>query len=181
MIDWKHCLIVCALLVSIPAQADPYLELGIDSGGDELAATTVGDSISAGGGVKLLIGSINTLEDGSTALRFDAGYLFDSLDAVDGSADSSAILLEGVYLINSGPHTFGIGVSAHLSPEYKQRGGGYPDLDIKFDDTAGLLLEYGYQLSPGFTLGVRYTDLTYKANNIELDASSVGLFISSGF
>jgi len=182
MNSYRHLVMLVAVLAwSGALHADLYLELGFDSGGDRLASTTTGDSINAGGGVKFAIGTQNRLGDGSTAIRFAAGYLFDSLDAIDGSADFSAITLDGVYLMDSGPHTFGIGATWHMSPEYSQTGGGYADIDIKFDDAVGLLLEYGYSFDNGFKVGARYTDLNYDANNISLDASSFGLFISSGF
>ena len=180
--NYRSLFLVSACLMAVsPAQADLYLELAIDGGGDELAGTTTGDRINAGGGVKLAIGAQNKLGDGSTALRFSAGYLFDTLDAIDGSADSSAITLDGMYLMNSGAHTFGVGATMHMSPEYNQTGGGYSNVNLEFDDAVGLVLEYQYTFSSSLGLGARYTNLTYKTGNLELDASSFGLFISTGF
>ena len=177
----KMTLISMGLLAFTPAQADLYMELALGGGGDELASTTTGDSINAGGGIHFAIGAQNVLGDGSTAIRFAAGYLFDTLDAVDGSADSSAITLDGMYLINNGPHTFGVGATMHMSPEYTQTGGGYADVDIQFDDAIGPVIEYQYTFSNNLGIGFRFTDLTYQSGNIKLDASSFGMFLSTGF
>ncbi len=170
-----------ALGYTANAPAELFAELGYEAGGEELAATTTGDSISAGSGIKLAIGSQNQLGDGTDSLRFAAGYLFDTLDAVDGSADSSAITLDATYLMRSGPHQFGVGATLHMSPEYSQTGGGYSSFTIEFDDAVGLVLEYGYRLSDDVVLGGRYTNLTYETNNLSVDAGGVGLFLTAGF
>jgi hypothetical protein len=178
---WKIMLLTGYLLAALPAQADLYLGISAEGGGDKLAETTIGDTVNAGGGIKFSIGSQNVLDDGTSALRFAAGFLYDRLDAIDGNAELSAITLDGMYLIINGAHSFGAGITLHMSPEYTQTGGGYADVDIKFDDAVGMVLEYQYTFSNNLGLGARYTDLSYEASNISLDASSFGVFFAIGF
>ena len=178
---WKILLFTTSMLAALPAQADLYLGISAEGGGDELAETSIGDRINAGGGIKFAIGSQNVLGDGSSALRFTAGFLYDRLDAIDGYAESSAITLDGIYLIINGAHSFGAGITLHMSPEYTQSGGGYADVDIQFDDAVGMVLEYQYTFSNNLGVGARYTDLSYEASNISLDASSFGAFFAVGF
>jgi hypothetical protein len=161
------------------AYAELYYELGFEAGGDELASTTAGESISAGGGFKFAIGIQNRINE-TASYRLVAGYLFDDLDAVDGSAESSALTFDALYMRHIGAHSFGIGGTMHLSPEYSENSV-FGRLDLEFDNAVGLLLQYGYHFSPSLEVGVRLSDLTYKVNNVELDAGSFGLYLSNGF
>ena len=52
----KTTLALSSLLFISTAQAELYIELGFNAGGDDLAQTTAGDSVSAGGGIKFAAG-----------------------------------------------------------------------------------------------------------------------------
>ena len=176
----QYLLALLAMMAANSASAELYLEAGFEGGGDELAFTTIGDSISAGGGIKLAIGVQNPIVEGASSFRLAVGYMFDSVDAINGSADINTLTLDGLYIVNTGPHAFGVGATMHMGPEYSDNLNGFSKV-IDFDDAVGLMLQYGFRFSRGLEVGVRYTDITYEVNGFELDAGSVGLFISNAF
>lgn len=181
----KTKLLIIALSLAViltPARADLYFELALEGGGDDLAGTNTGEDISAGGGIKFAIGIQNPInEDATAAIRLSVGYLFDSIDAANGDADLDTITFDALYIINSGVHSFGVGGTMHMSPEYSDDVDGFRPLKIEFDDAIGVLLQYGYQVTPAMELGFRFTDIEYEDSPITVDASSFGIFLSNGF
>jgi hypothetical protein len=75
-------------------------------------------------------------------------------------------------------HRFGLGASYHIDPEYKEKIDGQPRIKAEFDDALGLVMQYSYALSPVFHVGLRYTEMDYEINDVELDASSFGIFMA---
>jgi len=130
--------------------ADLYLEAAAETGGSELITTNSTDSITAGGGVKVAIGTQNSINpDESAAIRLSLGYLFDSIVASNGEADFSAITFDALYIINTGAHSVGVGGTMHISPEYTDHVYGYRPERIVYEDAVGLLFQYSYQFVPG--------------------------------
>ncbi len=164
------------------AQAELYLELGFETGGDELVLTDSGETLNAGGGFKLAAGIQNHLNDtGTTSMRLVLGYLFDSLDASNGSADIDSVTFDALLLLDSGPHRLGFGPTLHLAPRYQDNVDGFAAVDIEFDDAVGITVQYGYRLGPGFEIGLRLTDIEYENASTRLDAGSFGVYLSNGF
>jgi hypothetical protein len=172
--------ILVTLLVMPIAQADLYVELGVESGSEELISTTSGDNLYSGGGVKLAAGIQNYIND-DASIRLTLGYLGDSVDAVNGRAEMDTVTFDALYLINSGPHTFGIGPTYHMNPTYHDNVSGYAPVDIEFDNAVGLIFQYGYKIIPGIEIGARVTNIEYVNNATTLDASSFGVYLSNGF
>ncbi len=169
-------------LTAVPASADLYAELSLESGGDVIIPTNTRDSIDAGGGLKLAIGIQNPINNAHTgALRLSVGYLFDRIDADNGDAEFDTLTFDAMYVVNSGPHRLGVGATLHLSPEYHEDLIGMPPFHIDFDDAVGVVMHYGYQLTPGFELGVKLTSIDYRSNINDYDASSIGVYFSNGF
>ncbi len=173
-------LIIPALLAMPLAQADLYVELGAESGSKELIATSNGDNIYSGGGVKVAAGVQNYINY-DTSIRLTLGYLGDSVDATNGHAAINTVTFDALYLVNSGLHTFGIGPTVHMSPSYHDNVSGYTPVDIEFDNAVGLMFQYGYKLVPGIEIGARVTNIEYVNNATTLDASSFGVYLSNGF
>ena len=172
--------IIPALLVMPLAQADLYVELGAESGSKELISTSYGDSIYSGGGIKLAAGIQNYI-NADAAIRLTLGYLGDSVDAVNGRAEMDTLTFDALYLINSGPHSFGIGPTYHMNPSYHDDVAGFAPVDIEFDNAVGLMFQYGYKIIPGIEIGARVTSIEYVNNTGTLDASSFGVYLSNGF
>lgn len=174
--------LLLTLLLMPSAYADIYLEMALESGGDQLIATNTFDSIDAGGGIKFAIGIQNPInEDGTAAMRLSLGYLFDSIDAYNGNAEFDTLTFDALYIINSGAHSFGIGGTMHMSPEYTDHVVGFQPYEETYDDALGILLQYGYQFLPNVELGLRVTNIEYESGLLTRDAGSIGIFISNGF
>ena len=170
-----------ALALAPPASAELYLEAALEGGGDTLARSSLDDELSAGGGIKLAIGAQNWLDDaGSSSLRFSVGYQWDDVSGRNGSAELDTMTFDAVYLINSGPHSFGVGAVWHASPRYRATVDGITT-SVDFDDAIGPVLQYGYRFSPGLELGFRFSDLEYTGSGRTLDAGSFGVYLSNGF
>jgi len=182
MISKKLIFILLSAVLISPAQADLYLELGLEGGGDDLIGTNTGETISAGGGIKFAAGIQNPVnDDGTASIRLSLGYLFDSIDAINGNADLDTLTFDALYMIHSGPHSLGVGGTMHMSPKYSDNVAGFRPLRIEFDDAVGALLQYGYHPIPGMEIGVRISNIDYENSAGSIDASSFGLFISNGF
>lgn len=173
--------LLCIMSVQI-VQADLYVEIAFEGGGDDLIGTNTGDELSAGGGVKIAAGVQNTVnEEGTASIRLSVGYLFDDIDAANGSADIDTMTFDAIYAIHSGPHTFGFGATMHIEPEYKDNVSGFVPLNIQFDDAYGVVLQYGYHITHGLEFGARLTNMDYESRNISINADSFGIYLSNGF
>ena len=183
-LTFKIIALLVGLCVVMPnAQARLYLEFAYQEGGELLASSRNGPEINAGGGVKFAAGLQLPLDaQGGNSLRLVAGYLFDGFDEDIGEVDFETYTVDAVFVVNRGPHAFGIGSSLHLSPEYRERASGFTSTSIiDFDNASGLLLQYGYQYSHRMELGLRYLDIEYETNATRIDAGGVGIFLSNGF
>lgn len=169
------------VLVCSSAEADLYLEMSIDGGGDTLIGSTSGEELNAGGGIKFAGGVQNEVSNSGNTLSFSVGYLFDSIDAVNGSADLDTFTFEAIYTLHKGDHRFGIGGSYHIGPSYEDSIAGFAPLKVEFDDALGMLFQYGYSVSNKFQVGARLTRMNYELNGNSIDADSFGVFISNGF
>lgn len=176
----KFIVSVILLTLASSAQAELYYELGIEGGGDTLVSTP-SYFISAGGGFKFALGVQKEVGEFGDSLSLSLGYLFDDLEASNGTAEINTITLDAIYSIQVDRHRFGIGGSYHIGPTYKDDIAGFSPLEIEFDDALGLILQYGYTFSNGIQVGARLTEMTYEANGLSLDAGSFGIFISNGF
>ena len=176
----KISIILFALFGTTLAHADLYMELGAESGSQELVATSSGDNLYSGGGIKLAVGTQNYVSP-YTSIRLTLGYLGDSVDAANGYAEMDTVTFDAMYLMNSGPHTFGIGPTVHFNPSYRDSVAGHSPVNIEFDNAVGFVFQYGYQLVPGFEIGARVTNIEYSNNTTRLDADSIGVYLSNGF
>jgi len=164
-----------------PAIAELYLEAALESGGDTLVRSTLDDEVNAGGGMKLAVGMQTWVDEAGTgSMRFSVGYQWDDVTGSNGSAEIETMTFDAVYLINSGPHSFGVGAVWHASPRYDALVDGVRTT-IDFNDAIGPVLQYGYRLSPGLELGLRFSDLEYESAGQVLDAGSFGVYLSNGF
>lgn len=169
-------------MVMNTAQADLYLEMAFEGGGDTLIPTNTGDEISAGGGLKFAVGIQNPVNaEGTTSIRLSLGYLFDNIDADNGEADFETYTFDALYAIQSGPHTFGIGGTIHIEPEYKDNIENLQPLTLQFDDAFGVVFQYGYHFAHGLEFGARLTNIDYEIGNTSFNAGSFGIFLSNGF
>jgi hypothetical protein len=115
------------------------------------------------------------------SLSLALGYMIQSMDASNGTAEISTLTFDAIYSIPVDVHRFGIGASYHIGPTYKDNIAGFSPLKIDFDNAWGLVMQYSYAYSPRFQVGARITGMDYEVDGFSLDASSFGVFISNGF
>ena len=120
-------------------------------------------------------------ESGDSALRLTIGYLSDSTTAINGEAEIDTLTFDALYVARSGKHRFAVGPTLHLAPRYQDNVSGFAPVDIEFDDAIGFKLQYGYQLLSNLEIGARVTKIDYSAGPLDLDAGSVGVYLSNGF
>ncbi len=176
-------IIVTAILLTLAstAQAELYLELGYEGGGETLISTTSGQDINAGGGINYVLGIQNEVGENGKYWSLALGYMIQSLDASNGTAEISTLTVDAIYSIPVNDHRFGIGASYHIGPTYKDEIAGFSPLTIDFDNALGLVLQYSYAYSPRRQIGARFTQMDYEVNGFSLDADSFGIYISNGF
>ena len=146
----RYIVSVILLTLASTAQAELYLELGYEIGGDTLISTTSGADINAGGGVNYVIGIQNKVGENGKSLSLSLGYMIQSMDASNGTAGISTRTFDAIYSIPKDIHRFDIGASYHSSPTYKDNIAGLSPLKIEFDNAWGLILQYSFARNPGF-------------------------------
>lgn len=187
----------CALLPllcgfsSLPSADDTsqstelLLGLAFTAGGDDLAKVELiyddGDSDTQkieAGGLIYLYGGVQ-FDTPVIPLRLTFGYFTDTIDADNGSISFSRMPLEVMGLHASGPHTFGLGLSYHLSPELDLSDIGWGSIDA--DDALGFAMMYEYDFQNSYTLGLRYTNISYDFGGEDIDGNNIGLLMEVKF
>ena len=181
--------ILLTLVSNVQAQAKPYFELAYEAGGASITGSDQG-GINAGGGIKLVAGIQNEVGKNGQRLSVALGYLFDGGGERKESDQTtysyyeppeyefSTVTMDVIYTMGNDLHRFGIGGTYHLGPSYNDN---VRPLAIDFDDAPGLVLQYTRAVWKKYRLGTRITIMNYKANNLNVDASSFGIFISGGY
>jgi len=176
--------LLCLFLPNL-AVAGFYYEYGFINGGDTLINANAPanifpgeDAIKAGSGRKLALGIHELL--GKRRTRFysiSLGLLEDDLDASEGDASLETVSIDAIYGFRFNPHRLGVGLSLHQGPDFKQDINSSSQSKISFENASGILLQYSYEYTPAFHIGIRYIDMDYEAEDLEIDASGIGLLM----
>lgn len=178
-------------LMSATAQADhethnrslqrspitPFVAGSLHFGGDTLASASNGfedTDLDAGGGIAARLG-INFAASPELEMEASLGIKFNRIDADDGDASVVSFPIDGLVFARVNEHRFGAGIAVHLAPEFEidsSNGSG----TVEFDDAVGWILQYDYQTSPNFRVGVRYTGIDYEVDDESFDASNFSIF-----
>ena len=177
-------MVLCSFLPGI-AFAGFYYEFGFLNGGDTLVSGNApaniypgGDDVKAGSGRKLAFGWHQLFGKRNTQF-FSAslGLLEDEVDGSGGDASLETVSIDAIYGYRFNPHRLGFGLSVHQSPDFEQDIDSAIESKISFENANGFLLQYSYEYTPAFHIGVRYIDMEYEASDLEIDASGVGLLM----
>jgi len=183
----KKYLMLAMLLGTSSASADQGFNLmysvGLTGGGEKMAETNTGSSLTTGGLMLFSIGTTYQFENPAFQIQAAFGYHFDELNADNGSADFKRTYVELIPFYVMDNIRVGMGVINVMSPEYSDPFGG-----IKFDDASGTVLEVNWRLGNRGWWGLRYADLTYEANSLDgipvtgsFDGSYFGVTLTGGF
>jgi len=175
-------LAAAAPMASHAVDVRPMVKAGFDFGGDKLITVIFTDgstkSINAneglyfGGGVSILSDS----KDIETEVSLS--YKFTGINASNGSIDWTRFPLEVLVFYRLPQFRLGGGLTYHLSP--KLSGSGVASGNLKFDDSAGFVLQADYLLQK-ITVGLRYTSLEYKLGGASVKSNGAGITFGISF
>jgi hypothetical protein len=188
LIMLKKTILILPLLLTLSyTNPRPIIQIGFESGGDELV-TIDHDyesdyTIDAGDGFRFELGMAIDDPLGKIELQLLAGYKFDSDSADNGSISWNMIPLSAIGFIKLPQWKFGGGVTYHINPELD----GSFDRDIKdeFDNALGAIIQIQYEPVDAFAIGLRGTFIDYeiqKNNTIQTaNGNSIGLIATLKF
>jgi hypothetical protein len=166
-------------LGSHAVEVRPIIKAGFEFGGDTVVTVGVtGSSGSStrsvkanqgvffGGGVSFLTDSKNLEVEVSLA------YKFFTIAAQNGHLDWSVLPLDALVFYRMPSVRLGGGATYHLSPTLSGSGAA-SDLNAKYGDALGLVLQADYVLKNRFNFGVRYTNVSYKVNGTPRASNTV--------
>jgi len=158
-----------APLASYAVDVRPIIKAGFDLGGDTVVTVGVtggssssksikaNDGIFVGGGASILTDS-KELE-----VEVSLSYKFFTIAAQNGHIDWTVLPLDALVFYRMPNVRLGGGLTYHLSPTLSGSGAA-SDLNAKYGDALGFVLQGDYVLKNRFNFGVRYTNVSYKAN-----------------
>ncbi len=192
----KHGLLTFSLLIywsftnvsfaeSMPTFADVSTLRGIallsaSTGGTKLAKISYDNnettSIRSGDGVMIAVGALLTRK--TYQLQGTLGYMADNAPAKNGDATFSRMPFELIGFWQYQQFRIGGGLTHHLNPKLKI------DLDgdrhngvTKYNHANGLIIQADYYFSDRFGVGLKLTDIDYKARKSgqKIDGNSIGV------
>jgi hypothetical protein len=196
----RSALAVCAVAVMAVGVApraeavDVILQMGVHSGGDELAGATFtsgdSDKIKAGELLSFAAGIVQPIGE-SWEVQAGLGWKFDTITATNGDITFDRYPLDLLLFYRpTEKFRIGLGGSYHLNPKLSSSGAA-SGLDVEFDNALGFAVEAGYffgHVSPegtprGMYLGVNYTAIDYTVANtdVAVDGNSIGLILGFRF
>ena len=147
----------------------PVIQVGFNSGGDELVTIThdyynEAYTIDAGDGINLEMGMAIENHITNFETQFLIGYKFDS----DSNGDTtwSMIPISALAFINAQGWKFGGGLTYHISPSLEgsvtSNGSLLRD---DFDDALGGIIQIQYEMANTFAIGLRGTFIEYQLSS----------------
>ncbi|HMH19212.1 MAG TPA: hypothetical protein VK572_13815 [Burkholderiales bacterium] len=171
-------LVVAAVIPTASHAVDvrPIIKAGFNFGGDTLVTvnTTGGGSstrslkanqgLYVGGGASILMDSIE--------VEVSLSYKFATIAAQNGDIDWTVIPVDALVFYRLASVRLGGGLTYHLSPTLKGSGDA-TGLKAKYDDALGFVLQADYVLRNRYNFGLRYTNVSYKANSIQTNPALI--------
>lgn len=170
-------------LSAAPSYADlrPVIVAGLEFGGEKIASTTSGESFHAnelfslGGGASYLTDAKNI------EVQVTLAWKYGNLNASDGSIKFTRYPLDALVFYRMNKFRFGGGLTYHLNPKLSADGVAAPLDGFKFDNALGLVLQADYLLTEQASIGLRYTNLSYKPKGGGDSLSSNGGGVMFGY
>jgi hypothetical protein len=177
-------LVTAVPVASRAAEVGPLIKVGYDTGGDTLvtAMFTSGSSksIKANEGFYFGVGASILTDSKDIEVEVSLSYKSARVTASNGEIEWTRVPLEALVFYRLPQFRLGGGLTYHLSP--KLSGSGFAsNISGKFDDSAGLVLQADYLLTPKITIGGRYTSLEYKVGGASAKSNGVGITFGMSF
>ena len=157
-------------LGSHAAEVRPLIKAGFNFGGETVVSVSV--SGAAGGSTKSIRANEGIFVGGGASILMDskafevevsASYKYSTIAAQNGDIDWTVVPLDALVFYRLSAFRLGGGLTYHLSPTLKGSGAA-SDLNAKYDDALGFVLQADYALGNKFNFGLRYTNVGYKAS-----------------
>jgi hypothetical protein len=178
-------MVVAAIPVaSLAAEVRPVFKAGYDTGGDTIvtAVFTNGStkSIKANEGFYIGLGASILLDSKDIEIEASASYKYQSITAANGDVTWTRFPLEALVFYRAPKFRVGGGLTYHLSPKLSGSGvaGG---LNVNVDDALGVVLQGDWLITQRISVGLRYTNLSYKANGVKANSDGVGVTFGARF
>jgi len=171
-------------VASLAADVRPVFRAGYDTGGDTIvtAIFTNGStkSIKANEGLYLGGGASWLSDSKDIETELTANVKYTSITAGNGDITWTRIPLEGLVFYRAPKFRVGGGLTYHLSPKLSGSGvaGG---LNVNVDDALGVVLQGDWLITQKMSVGLRYTNLSYKANGVKANSDGVGVTFGMRF
>jgi len=187
-VNYARCVarVLCAACMSNTTNslaAQGFARMGLDFGGDKLfsAYYANGDvaEIKAGELLDLSVGFVfDTLPDNAYGLQtqLSLGWKFDNVSGTNGNASWDRFPFELMEFVRNDAWRIGGGLTYHMKPKLKGDGV-LSDLNLKFDDAWGGVVEADYFISDQFYFGGRYTMIDYTYHGAKASGDSVGVLM----
>lgn len=148
------------------AEVRPMIKGGIDTGGNVLHTHVFSDgeteSIKANQGF-YFGGGIVTSFYRDLQLEVSLTFKYTSAYGTSGEVDWTRYPLDALVFYRWSRMRYGGGLTYHFSPRLKG-GGEAADVNVKFDNALGFVLQADYSITDQFTAGVRYTAIEYETS-----------------
>lgn len=161
------------------AEVKPVARIGFDFGGDNLITRPFADGSSGtiranegfwiGAGV-LVSGSRNV------EAELTLSYKFASSRAASGDVTWTRFPLDAIVFYRFPRVRLGGGLTYHLSPTLEGSGAA-SNINARFDDALGYVLQADYLWTPRYTLGARYSNLTYRTGGASFNSNGLGVTV----
>ena len=171
-------LVAAVPAASLAADVRPVAKLGFDFGGDNLvtAQFSNGSSESIKANELLYLGGGASIITDSKDIEVEVtlSYKFKNISATNGDIKWTRFPLEALVFYRMPKFRLGGGLTYHVGPKLSGSGvvGG---LNVKVDDALGVVLQGDYLFTQKASLGLRYTNLSYKANGVSANSNGVGV------
>jgi hypothetical protein len=153
---------------TLPAAADVQgiFKMGYDFGGDEMVTVPFTDgstkTIKSNEGFYLGGGVAFLNRDRTWELDLTLAYKFKLINASNGDVTWSTVPFEALAFYRFDYLRLGGGVAYHINPRLEGTGIA-SNLDIKFKDALGGIVQVDWLITENVALGLRYTFLEYEA------------------
>ena len=158
----------------------PIASLGFTQGGDTLGTYRVeflgdtsdvdvdaGDSLFFYGGLQI------RWPKAHVGMLLQGGLAATGVGNSEDGVDFKRWPIEAIGFVEAGRFRFGVGATQHISPTFDEDGIG--NLRVEFDNAGGWIAQAEFSSGPA-AIGLRYTDISYDIDFLEIDGKSWGLY-----
>ena len=183
------CVAMCLSTTALGGDGGPSVEvhpigtIGFTTGGDTLGTYRVeylGDEsevevdVDAGDSLFLYGGFQMRWPETHLGMLFQGGLAIAGVGGYGDGVDFRRWPVEAIGFVEAGKFRLGIGATHHFAPTFDEDGVG-DDIRVEFDDANGWIAQIEYHSGPA-TFGLRYVDIGYDVDTLEIDGEHWGLF-----